>query len=159
MEINMTNSNKPSAKDIKFWEDMKQQFLDRADIINEMDEDELAAVQNLRESSSSLEECSENYDLFDYDDLANFVNSCETLKFEYNWHKSECETKLDVMKIAGKLVSILKDRHLQLNTRDVEGFSFVMWRMINLFDTKPNKHQMGKFTEHGITWEGEFDDY
>ena len=155
----MTNSKKHSAKDIQFWEDVKQQFLDRADIISEMDEDELIAAQNLHSACSRLDECSENCDLFDYDDQANFVNSCETLKFEYNWHKSECETKLDVMKIAGKLVSILKDRHLQLNTRDVEGFSFVMWRMINLFDTKPNKHQMGKFTEHGITWEGEFDDY
>ena len=155
----MTNSKKPNARDIKFWEDMKQQFLDRADIINEMDEDELAAVQNLRESSSSLEECSENYDLFDYDDLANFVTSYKTLKFEYDWHKSECETKLDVMKLAGEVVSILQDKNCRLNTRDVESFSSVVWRMINLFDTKPNKHQMKNFEEHGITWEGEFDDY
>ena len=90
----MTNPIKPSAKDIKFWEDMKQRYLDRADIINEMHEDELTAAQNLHYASICLDEASENYDIFDYDDLANFVNSCETLKFEYNWHKSECKTTL-----------------------------------------------------------------
>ena len=155
----MTNPIKPSADDIKFWEDVKQRYLDRADIINEMDEDELTAAQNLHYASNCLDECSENYDLFDYDDLANFVTSYKTLKFEYDWHKSECKTKLDVMKLAGKAVSILQDRNIKLNTRDVENFSSVMWRMINLFDTNPNKHQMEKFEEHGVTWEGEVDDY
>ena len=154
----MTNSN-DKYDTVERWENIKQSYLDRADVINEMDEDELTAAQNLHSASSSLDECSEDYNFFKYDDLADFVKSYKTLKFEYNWHKSECEAKLDVMKLAREAALVLQDRNLRLNTRDVESFSSVMWRMHHFFDTRPNQHQMGKFEEHGITWDGEVDEH
>ena len=154
----MTNSN-DAWDTVKRWEDIKQLYLDRADVINEMDEDELTAARNLHFACSSLDEYSKDYDFFRYDDLADFVKSYKTLKFEYNWHKSECKTKLEVMRLAREAALVLQDENLRLNTRDVESFSSVAWKMHHFFDTKPNQHQMKKFEEHGITWAGEFNDY
>ena len=153
----MTNSIKPSANDIKFWEDIKQRYLDRADIINEMHEDEIEAAQGLRWSSFDLAECVSEYVHFRYDDLANFVKSYEILKDDFDWHTSECEEKFKIMKFSGEVVYILRDEYCQLSTKDVACFDIVFGKIQQLFDTRPNKYQMEKFEEHGIVWEGEVD--
>ena len=159
MEINMTNPIKPSAKDIKFWEDIKQRYLDRADIINEMHEDEIEAAQGLRYSSFDLAEYVSEYLHFKYDDLANFVKSYGILKDDFYWHTSECKEKLEIMKFAGEVVYILRDEYCELSTKNVACFDIVSGRIQQLFDTKPNQHQMKNFEEHGIVWEGEVDGY
>ena len=155
----MTNPIKPSAKDIKFWEDVKQGYLDRADIINEMHEDEIEAAQGLRYSSFDLAEYVSEYLHFKYDDLANFVKSYGILKDDFYWHTSECKEKLEIMKFAGEVVSILRDEYCRLSMHDVTCFDIVSGKIHQFFDTSPSKYQMGKFTEHGVTWEGEVDEH
>ena len=155
----MKNPIKPSAKDIKFWEDIKQRYLDRADIINEMHEDEIEAAKSLRYSSLDLAGYVSEYRHLVYEDLANFVKSHEILKDDFYWHTSECEEKFKIMKFAGEVVYILRDEYCQLSTKDVACFDIVSGKIQQFFDTRPNKHQMGKFEEHGIVWEGEVDEY
>ena len=153
----MANPIKPNARDIEFWEDMKQQFLDRADIINGMDEDELAAVQNLRWASFGLHENVDHLMQLDYDDLVDFAQSYEILRDDYDWHTSECEGKTDVMKAGRDVLAKLRSHYPRLSFKQAQSFESVLGNLHQFFDTKPNQHQMKKFEDHGITWEGEVD--
>ena len=52
----MTNETKPSEKDIARWERIKQEMLDRADIVAEFADDEREALNELRWASMSISE-------------------------------------------------------------------------------------------------------
>ena len=154
----MTNSN-DAYDTVERWEDIKQRYLDRADVINELEEDELDAARSLRWSACSLAESVNNLLRLLYDDVVDFSDAYYLLKSQYNWDTSECEDKSKVMKMCSKVVDELESEYPRLSMRDVEQFNNVSGKMHHFFDTRPNKHQMGKFEEHGIVWEGEVNDY
>ena len=140
------------------WEDIKQRYLDRADVINELEEDELDAARSLRWSACSLAESVDNLLRLQYDDVVDFSDAYSLLKSRYNWNTSECEDKNKVMKMCSKVVDELESGYPRLlSMRDVEQFDNISGKMHHFFDTKPNQHQMKKFEEHGITWDGEVD--
>jgi len=154
----MTNSN-DKYDTVERWENIKQRYLDRADIISELEEDELEAANSLRWSACSLAESVNNLLRLLYDDVVDFSQSYYLLKSQYNWDTSECEDKSKVMKMCSKVVDELESEYPRLSMRDVEQFDNVSGKMHHFFDTKPNQHQMKKFEEHGITWEGEVDEH
>jgi hypothetical protein len=157
MEINMTNSN-DTWDTAERWEDIKQRYLDRADVINELEEDELDAARSLRWSACSLAESVDNLLRLQYDDVVDFSDAYSLLKSQYDWDTSECEDKSKVMKMCSKVVDELESGYPRLlSMRDVEQFDNISGKMHHFFDTKPNQHQMKKFEEHGITWDGEVD--
>ena len=152
----MTNSNN-TYDTAKRWEDIKQLYLDRADVISELEEDELDAANSLRWSACSLAESVNNLLRLQYDDVVDFSHAYYFLKSQYNWDTSECEDKSKVMKMCSKVVDELESEYPRLSMRDVEQFDNVSGKMHHFFDTKPNQHQMKKFEEHGINWDGEVD--
>ena len=154
----MANSN-DTWDTAKRWEDIKQRYLDRADVISELEEDELGAANSLRWSACSLAESVNNLLRLLYDDVVDFSQAYYFLKSQYNWDNSECEDKSKVMKMCSKVVDELESEYPRLSMRDVEQFDNVSGKMHHFFNTKPNQHQMGKFEEHGITWDGEVNDY
>ena len=154
----MTNSN-DKYDTAKRWEDIKQRYLDRADVISELEEDELDAANSLHWSACSLSDSVDNLLRLQYDDVVDFSDAYSLLKGKYNWDTSECEDKSKVMKMCSKVVDELESEYPRLSMRDVEQFNNVSGKMHHFFDTRPNKHQMGKFEEHGIVWEGEVNDY
>jgi len=156
MEINMTNPN-DAYDTVKRWEDIKQRYLDRADVISELEEDELDAANSLRWSACSLAESVNNLLRLQYDDVVDFSQAYSFLKSQYDWDTSECEDKSKVMKMCNKVVDKLDSNYPSLSMKDVEQFDNVSGKMHHFFDTKPNNHQMKKFEEHGIVWEGEVD--
>tara|TARA_R110000824_G_scaffold188163_1_gene369500 strand:+ start:102 stop:578 length:477 start_codon:yes stop_codon:yes gene_type:complete len=158
MEINMTNSN-DKYDTAKRWEDIKQRYLDRADVISELEEDELEAANSLHWSACSLSESVNNLLRLQYDDVVDFSDAYSLLKGKYDWDTSECEDKSKVMKMCSKVVDELESEYPRLSMRDVEQFNNVSGKMYHFFDTKPNQHQIGKFEEHGITWDGEVDEH
>jgi len=158
MEINMTNSNS-TWDTVKHWEGVKQSLLDRADVISELDDDEREAATTLRWASCGLHESVDCLMQLDYDDLVDFAQSYEILRDDYDWHTSECEGKTDVMKAGRDVLAKLRNHYPRLSFNQAQSFENVLGHLHRFFDTKPNKHQMGKFTEHGITWEGEVYDY
>ena len=140
------------------WEDIKQRYLDRADVINELEEDELDAARSLRWSACSLAESVDNLLRLQYDDVVDFSDAYSLLKSQYDWDTSECEDKSKVMKMCSKVVDELESGYPRLlSMRDVEQFDNISGKMHHFFDTNPNQHQMKKFEEHGITWDGEVD--
>ena len=143
----------------KRWENIKQRYLDRADVISELEEDELDAARSLRWSACSLAESVNNLLRLLYDDVVDFSQAYYLLKSQYNWDTSECEDKSKVMKMCSKVVDELESEYPRLSMRDVEQFDNVSGKMHHFFDTKPNQHQMKKFEEHGITWDGEVDEH
>ena len=143
----------------KRWENIKQRYLDRADVISELEENELDAANSLRWSACSLAESVNNLLRLLYDDVVDFSQAYYLLKSQYNWDTSECEDKSKVMKMCSKVVDELESEYPRLSMRDVEQFDNVSGKMHHFFDTKPNQHQMKKFEEHGITWDGEVNDY
>ena len=154
----MTNSN-DKYDTAKRWEDIKQRYLDRADIISELEEDELEAANILHWSACSLSESVNNLLRLQYDDVVDFSDAYSLLKGKYDWDTSECEDKSKVMKMCSKVVDELESEYPRLSMRDVEQFDNVSGKMHHFFDTKPNQHQMKKFEEHGITWDGEVDEH
>ena len=154
----MTNSN-DKYDTAERWENIKQRYLDRADVINELEEDELDAARSLRWSACSLAESVNNLLRLLYDDVVDFSDAYYLLKSQYNWDTSECEDKSKVMKMCSKIVNKLESEYFRLNMKDVEQFDNVSGKMHHFFDTRPNQHQMKKFEEHGITWAGEVDEH
>jgi len=154
----MTNLNS-TWDTVKHWEDIKQRYLDRADVISELEEKELDAADSLRWSACSLAESVANLMRLQYDNVVDFSEAYSLLKSRYDWDTSECEDKSKIMKMCSKVVDELESEYPSLSMKDVEQFDNVSGKMHQFFDTKPNKHQMGKFEEHGIVWEGEVYDY
>jgi len=158
----MTNETKPSAEQVKFWEGVKQIILDRADVIAELDGDELEALQDLRWASMSLSEDVCYIMDFCYSDVIEFCRAADFLCEEYSWNTSENEDKRDIGKKSLALAEALRGDAgdgPRLSYGQAKDFGGIYPRITGLLHTKPNKYQMERFAEHGITWEGEVDEH
>ena len=158
----MTNETKPSAEQVKFWEGVKQIILDRADVIAELDGEELEALQNLRWTSMSISE-DVNYLMdFCYSEVIEFCRAADFLCEEYSWNTSENEDKRDIGKKSLALADALRGDAgdgPRLSYGQAKDFGGIYPRITGLLHTKPNKYQMERFAEHGIVWEGEVDEH
>jgi len=162
MEFKMTNDTKPTATDIKFWEGIKQDMLDRADIVAEFDDAETEALNELDYASSSLSEDVHHLMRLAYRDVVNLRRYSDILRNNFGWHHSECKEKREISSVALKLSIGLRDEAGDagcLSFDDAQMFHMLSSCITTLKRTKPNKHQMEYFAEHGITWEGEVDEY
>jgi len=158
----MTNETKPSAKDIARWERIKQEMLDRADVVSGFADDEREALNELRWASMSISE-DVNYLMdFCYSDVIEFCRAADFLCEEYSWNTSENEDKREIgeksLALAGALRGDAGDG-LRLSYGQAKDFGGIYPRITGLLHTKPNKYQMERFAEHGITWEGEVDEH
>ncbi len=158
----MTNDTKPSAEQVKFWEGVKQIILDRADVIAELDGDELEALQDLRWTSMSISEDVSYLMDFCYSDVIEFCRAAGFLCEEYSWNTSENEDKREIgeksLALAGALRGDAGDGP-RLSYGQAKDFGGIYPRITGLLHTKPNKDQMERFAEHGIVWEGEVDEH
>ena len=158
----MTNETKPTATDIKFWEGIKQDMLDRADIVSELDVEEVEALSELHYASSSMSEDVHHLMHFAYRDVVNLCRYSDILRNDFGWHHSECKEKREISSVALILSIGLRDEAGgagRLSFDEAQLFHTLSSRISALKRTKPNKHQMERFTEHGITWEGEVDEH
>ena len=158
----MTNDTKPSAEDVARWESIKQGMLDRADVIAEFAGNELEALTELRWTSMSLSEDVSYLMDFGYSDVIEFCRAADILCEEYGWHNSENEKKRDIGKKSLALAEALRcdaNDGARLSLSEAKGFGGIYPRITGLLNTKPNKYQMERFAEHGITWEGEVDEH
>ena len=158
----MTNETKPSAEQVKFWEGVKQIILDRADVIAELDGDELEALQDLRWASMSISEDVSYLMDFCYSEVIEFCRAADLLCEEYSWNTSENEDKRDIGKKSLALAGALRGDACdgpRLSYGQAKDFGGIYPRITGLLHTKPNKYQMERFAEHGITWEGEVDEH
>ena len=158
----MTNDTKPSAEDVARWERVKQSMLDRADIVAGFDYDELEAANELRWTSMSLSEDVGYLMEFSYSDVIEFCRATDFLCEEYGWNTSESEDKREIGKKSLKLAEALREDAgdgPRLSYGQAKDFGGIYPRISRLMDTKPNKYQMERFAEHGITWEGEVDEH
>ena len=158
----MTNETKPTATDIKFWEGIKQDMLDRADIVAEFADDEREALSELHYASSSMSEDVHYLMHFAYRDVVNLCRYSDILRNDFGWHHSECKEKREISSVALKLSIGLRDEAGdagRLSFNDAQMFHRLSSCITTLKRTKPNKHQMKRFAEHGITWEGEVDEH
>jgi hypothetical protein len=158
----MTNDTKPAAEWIEFWEGVKQDMLDRADIVADFDVEEAGALSELHYASSSMSEDVHYLMHFAYRDVVNLCRYSDILRNDWGWHHSECRQKCDISSLALKLSISLRDE-----AGDAGRFSFDEAQMFQTLSslistlkrTKPNKYQMERFAEYGITWEGEVDEH
>ena len=158
----MTNDTKPSARDIKFWEGIKQAMLDRADIVADFDDEEREALDDLRWSAFSMQESAEYLIHFDYVDQVEFCRATQVLCEDFGWSDSENEDKREIAKRSLKLKRVIfKDMGGQgmISSNEAKSFGGIYPLASGLLHTKPNKYQMERFAEHGITWEGEVDEH
>ena len=158
----MTNDTKPSEKQVKFWEGVKQKILDRADIVSEFADDESEALNELRWTSMSISE-DVNYLMdFCYSDVIEFCRAADFLCEEYSWNTSENEDKREIGKKSLTLAVALRGDAgdgPRLSFGQAKDFGRIYPLITGLLHTKPNKYQMERFAEHGITWEGEVDEH
>ena len=154
----MTNEAKPSAKDVKFWEGIKQNMLDRADIVADFDDAETEALNELHYASSSMSEDVHYLKHLAYRDVVNLCRYSDILRNDFGWHHSECKEKRDISSVALILSIGLRDEAGdagRLSFDEAQLFHTLSSRISALKRTKPNKYQMERFAEHGIVWEGE----
>ena len=158
----MTNETKPTATDIKFWEGIKQDMLDRADIVADLDVEEAEALSELHYASSSMSEGVHYLMHFAYRDVVNLCRYSDILRNDFGWHHSECKEKRDISSLALILSIGLRDEAGDaklLSFDEAQLFHKLSSHISTLKRTKPNKYQMERFAEHGITWEGEVDEH
>lgn len=158
----MTTETKPSAEDIARWERIKQEILDRADIVSEFADDELEALNDLRWASMYMSE-DVNYLIdFYYSDVIEFCRAADFLCEEYSWNTSENEDKREIGKKSLALAKALRSDAgdgPRLSYGQAKDFGGIYPRITGLLRTKPNKYQMERFAECGIVWEGEVDEH
>ena len=161
----MTNSKKPTAKDIAYWEDIKQGMLDHADIVDNFEPDEREALDAICWASVCIDDGVTyliNDEIISLDTAISFCVSTDTLAIKYGWEASENVHKLEIVKLAVKLTAALRAHTAEeqpLSLSNAMRFKGMFYRVNTLLRTKPNQHQMKKFEEHGITWEGEVDEH
>ena len=158
----MTTETKPSATDIKFWEGIKQDMLDRADIVADFDAAETEALNELHYASSSLSEDVHHLMHLAYSDVVNICRYSDILRNDYGWHHSECKEKREISSVALELSIGLRDEAGdagRLSFDEAQMFHRLSSCITALKRTKPNKYQMERFAEHGIVWEGEVDEH
>ena len=158
----MTNDTKPSAQDIARWESIKQSMLDRADVVSGFADDEREALDELRWTSMSMSEDVSYLMDFGYSDVIEFCRAAEFLCEEYSWNTSENEDKRDIGKKSLALAEALRSDAgdgPRLSFAQAKDFGGIYPRITSLLRTQPNKFQMERFAEHGITWEGEVDEH
>ena len=161
----MTNSKKPTAKDIAYWEDIKQGMLDHADIVDNFEPDEREALDAICWASVCIDDDVTyliNDEIISLGTAISFCVSTDTLAIKYGWEASENVHKLEIVKLAVKLTTALRAHTAEeqpLSLSNAMRFKGMFYRVNTLLRTKPNQHQMKKFEEHGITWEGEVDEH
>lgn len=169
----MTNDTKPSAEDVARWESIKQGMLDRADIISHFTDLEVESLRELGwaamcldESRYALKNAKSQKDLnnlFSVDHFGQVIVANHILVEENCWDKSENDDKRQIGKLCSELASAIQDDLIEdgedLSITNMKRFGH-LWSLIHNFErTKPNKYQMERFAEHGITWEGEVDEH
>jgi hypothetical protein len=158
----MTNDTKPSAEEIAFWEGVKQDMLDRADIVADFDVEETEALNELHHASASMSEDVHHLMHFAYRDVVNLCRYSDILRNDWGWHHSECKEKCEISSLALTFSLSLRDEAGdagRLSFDEAQMFQTLSSLISTLKRTKPNKYQMERFAEHGITWEGEVDEH
>ena len=169
----MTNDTKPSAEDVARWENIKQNMLDRADIISNFTDLERDSLRELcwasiclDESRYSLRHAKSQKDLnnlFSVEHFGQVIVANHILVEENCWDKSENDDKREIGKLCAELASAIHDDLIEdgedLSITNMKRFGR-LWSIIHNFErTKPNKYQMERFAEYGVTWEGEVDEH
>ena len=158
----MTSETKPTAEEIARWESIKQNMLDRADIVSDFDDDEREAVNDLRWLSMSLAEDVNYLMHFSFRNVVEFCKKATGLNDDYGWAASECKDKREIGKLLEKLSKLLRDEasdDMIMTLEEAKSFNTLYFNLQQLENTKPNKYQMERFAEHGIVWEGEVDEH
>jgi hypothetical protein len=169
----MTNDTKPSAEDVARWENIKQNMLDRADVAAHFTDLERSSLRELcwaamciDESLYSLRNAKSQKDLnnlFSVEHFGQVIVANHILVEENGWGKSENDDKRQIGNLCSELAAAIKDDLSEsgedLSITNIKRFGH-LWSIIHNFErTKPNKYQMERFVEHGITWEGEVDEH
>ena len=169
----MTNETKPTAEQVKFWEGVKQNMLDRADIASHFTDLERSSlhelcwaamcISELRYALKHAQSQKDLNNLFSVDHFGQVIVANHILVEENCWDKSENDDKRQIGKLCAELASAIQDDLSEdgenLSITNMKRFGH-LWSLIhNLERTKPNSHQMERFAEHGITWEGEVDEH
>jgi hypothetical protein len=156
----MENKMTTSPHDTKeFWDDVKVDYTARAKDIAALGSDELDALQELRWSCSDLSESVEYFMDFEYLELVKFMKASRALCDDFDWDQSSCEGKSYIAKKSKALSDEITKHDCRLTLMQVREFSVLAGRIHHYFQCEPNKYQMKRFEEFGITWEGEVRDH
>ena len=169
----MTNETKPSAEQVKFWEGVKQNMLDRADIASHFTDLERSSLRELgwaamcidesREALKNAQSQKDLNNLFSVDHFGQVIVANHILVEENCWDKSENDDKRQIGKLCAELALAIRDDLSEdgedLSINNLKRFSQLCFLIHNFERTKPNKYQMERFAEHGIVWEGEVDEH
>jgi hypothetical protein len=145
----------------EFWEGIKADFISRQKDVDALNVKEVEALNDLRTSTCGLAESVFYFLDLEYDDLAMFMRSSKVLSEQFNWDpfESGSEHKRAIAEQSGKLVSIIYDHDGRLTLQQAKGFAWVENLVSTYINCKPNKYQMKRFEEFGITWEGDVRDH
>lgn len=146
----------------EFWDDIKVNYIARAKDIAALGSDELEALNDLFHSSASLSESVDYFLDLEYDDLVVFIRSAELLSEKFDWNPfldDFCEEKRRISKTSSELAALIQMHDARLSLRQVREFSSIFGMVSQYFQCAPNKYQMKRFEEFGITWEGKVRDH
>ena len=165
----MTKDTKPAAEDVARWESIKQNMLDRADAIAHLTDLERESLRELGwaamcidESLYALRNAKSQKDLnnlFSVNHFGQVIVANHILVEENGWGRSENDDKRQIGNLCAELAVAIKDDLSEsgenLSITNTKRFGHLRSLIHNFERTKPNKYQMERFAEHGITWEGE----
>lgn len=146
----------------EFWEEIKCNYIARGKDLAALGSDEREALDDLLQSSASLSESVDYFLDLGYDDLVVFIRSAELLSETFDWNPfgdDVCEDKQRIAKTSSKLAALIQMHDARLSFRQVQDFSSIFGMVCQYLKCEPNKYQMKRFEEFGITWEGKVRDY
>lgn len=146
----------------EFWEKIKCKYIARGKELAALGSDEREALDDLFHSSTSLSESVDYFLDLEYDDLVAFIRSAELLSERFDWNPfgdEVCEDKRRIANTSSELAALIQTHDARLSFRQVKDFGFISGMVFEYLRCKPNKYQVERFAEHGITWEGEVRDH
>ena len=146
----------------EFWAEIKCNYIARGKELAALGSDEREALDDLFHSSTSLSESVDYFLDLEYDDLVVFIRSAELLSEKFDWNPSFdgfCEYKRCISKTSSELAALIQMHDARLSFRQVKDFGFISGMIFGYLRCKPNKYQVERFAELGITWEGEVRDH
>ena len=96
---------------------------------------------------------------FEYLELVKFMKASRALCDDFDWDQSSCEGKSYIAKKSKALSDEITKHDCRLTLMQVGEFSVLAGHIHHYFQCEPNKYQMKRFEEFGITWEGEVRDH
>lgn len=153
-----------SEKDFKFWknsfEQVKSNLLARKAYLDTLSPENWRRLDEAHTAAGCLCEDFQYHFHLEYSFTVDLRENVVALTESLGWDDTD-ETDSDIRLILNAcepLFAAWTSMNARLSHKDVQGLETIYHALNRMLHVRPNKAQLSKFEEYGVTWEGETND-